>query len=78
MTNTKSSLIKICFAPTFNNVSKSTIKASYYVSLLEHKGRISKGIFTGVLSREIKATPIPTPFTCFNPSKYNNQGLIHT
>ena len=68
----------MCFAPRFNNISKPIIKASYSTSLLEHKDWISKRIFTGVLFGEIKTTPIPTPFTCFDPSKYNTQGVTPT
>ena len=42
MTNSESALINMCLAPRFNHVSKPTIKAAYFASLLEHKGLILK------------------------------------
>ena len=77
MTNSESPLINMCLALRFNNVSKSTFKASYSASLLEHKGLISKRILTGVLFGEIKTTPIPEPPTSFEPSKYNKLATEH-
>ena len=76
MTNSESPLIKTFFAPKFSNVSKPTIKASYYASLLEHTRWILKKILKGLLLGDIKTIIIPAPFTCFDPSKYNIKVLI--